>query len=366
MPNINKLILASTSSNVLFIDRKTLRMNLSAAVSGIQYQLTRKYGDTFIKTVGIDSSTRLSPEVAAHLDQLAKRAARTSTFTIPVGSGFSSGPMFCSKRKRPYDDRKIGDTDITSSQLTVSVSESYCSYIIGKFMHAAHMANGLGIAHVGYNAYSKADTDRTLSILKEYPLTFEALCDSLSATPAYVDLVLRKLNNESKLGPDVRTTFVPGKVYSQRTLEFFSPKVIELIKSVEITAAPDAIKYVSIAEISDRLELKEVSNPWAQLDRLGLRPSRRSTKRCMYILAEAEELISSRHKFSYTADEVADEVGVSVAVINNYTRDGVISAHNTSLLTGCSPRRRYTEEAIDEAIAYHAVHNRKSRWNKDN
>lgn len=332
-------------NDICFIDGTTSRV--SVVSEGISYQFERQLGSNVISFVGSNYSFEIPQSQVVQLDRELIINSECRTTRTEMLTEFKKVVIRGLRRKRPYDVRKEGDKDLTAEEVEKKFVEYGCNHIFGHFYFVAHMADCCGIAHVGYNAYSEADTIAACNKINRFPLTFESVRKTLNVSKAWLDYALRKV--EAEYGWDgIRTTLVKGNVYNTTPIELFSPRVIDFIKATRIDVDPDTIKYVSMQKIGEYVG-KERWATYGSLASLGIYPSKR--KRSYYILADGAERNKLITEFCYTMNDVVDEAGVTEPTIRNWIKDGVVSAENTKLIQGATFQRRFNEAGVAEIMA---------------
>lgn len=332
-------------NDICFIDGTTSRV--SVMDEGISYQFERQLGSNVINFVGSNYSFEIPQSQVVQLDRELIVNSECRVTRTEMLTEFKKVIIRGLRRKRPYDVRKEGDKDLTAEEVKKKFVEYGCNHIFGLFYFVAHMADCCGIAHVGYNAYSEADTIAACNKINRFPLTFESVRKTLNVSKAWLDYALRKV--EAYYGWDgIRTTLVKGNVYSTTPVELFSPCVIDFIKATRIDADPDTIKYVSRQKMGEYIG-KERWTTYGALASVGIYPSRR--KRSYYILADGAERNKLLTEFCYTMNDVITEAGVTEPTIRNWIKDGVVSAENTKLVKGATFQRRFNEAGAAEIMA---------------
>ena len=332
-------------NDICFIDGTTSRV--SVMDEGISYQFERQLGSNVISFVGSNYSFEIPQSQVVQLDRELIVNSECRTTRTEMLTEFKNVVIRGLRRKRPYDVRKEGDKDLTASEVVQKFVEYGCNHIFGHFYFVAHMADCCNIAHVGYNAYSEADTIAACNKINRFPLTFESVRKTLNVSKAWLDYALRKV--EADYGWDgIRTTLVKGNVYNTTPIELFSPRVIDFIKATRIDADPDTIKYVSAQKMCDYIG-KERAAHYAALASVGIYPSKR--ERACYILADGEERNKLLNTFCYTMRDMVESAGVSELTIRNWIKSGAVSAENTTLVQGATFQRRFNGAGMAEIIA---------------
>lgn len=334
-------------NDICFIDGTTSRV--SVMDEGISYQFERQLGSNVISFVGSGSnySFEIPQSQVVQLDRELIINSECRTTRTEMLTEFKKVVIRGLRRKRPYDVRKEGDKDLTAEEVKKKFVEYGCNHIFGHFYFVAHMADCCGIAHVGYNAYSEADTIAACNKINRFPLTFESVRKTLNVSKAWLDYALRKI--EADHGWDgIRTTLVKGNVYNTTPIELFSPRVIDFIKATRIDVDPDNIKYVSAQKMCNYIG-KERAAHYGALASVGIYPSKR--ERACYILADGEDRNKLLNTFCYTMHDMVEGAGVSELTIRNWIKSGAVSAENTTLVQGATFQRRFNEAGMAEIIA---------------
>lgn len=332
-------------NDICFIAGTTSRV--SVMDEGISYQFERQLGSNVINFVGSNYSFEIPQSQVIQLDREIIINSECRTTRTEMLTEFKKVIIRGLRRKRPYDVRKEGDKDLTAEEVKKKFVEYGCDHIFGLFYFVAHMADCCGIAHVGYNAYSEADTIAACNKINRFPLTFESVRKTLNVSKAWLDFALRKV--EVEFGWDgIRTTLVKGNVYNTTPIELFSPRVIDLIKQIRIDNSPETIKYVSVQKMCDYIG-KERAAHYSALASVGIYPSKR--ERACYILADGEDRHKLLNTFCYTMKDIIEGAGVSELTIRNWIKNGAVSAENTTLVQGATFQRRFNEAGMAEIIA---------------
>lgn len=332
-------------NDICFIDGTTSRV--SVMDEGISYQFERQLGSNVISFVGSNYSFEIPQSQVVQLDRELIVNSECRTTRTEMLTEFKKVVIRGLRRKRPYDVRKEGDKDLTAEEVSKKFVEYGCNHIFGLFYFVAHMADCCNIAHVGYNAYSEADTIAACNKINRFPLTFESVRKTLNVSKAWLDYALRKV--EAEYGWDgIRTTLVKGNVYNTTPIELFSPRVIDLIKATRIDADPNTIKYVSAQYMCDYIGKERAAN-YSTLANVGIYPSKR--ERACYILADGADRNKLLNTFCYTMHDMVESAGVSELTIRNWIKSGAVSAENTTLVQGATFQRRFNEAGMAEIIA---------------
>lgn len=331
-------------NDICYIDGTTSRV--SVVSEGVSYQFERQLGSNVISFVGSNYSFEIPQSQVVQLDRELIINSECRTTRTEMLTEFKNVVIRGLRRKRPYDARKEGDKDLTAAEVVQKFVEYGCNHIFGHFYFVAHMADCCNIAHVGYNAYSEADTIAACNKINRFPLTFESVRKTLNVSKAWLDYALRKV--EADYGWDgIRTTLVKGNVYNTTPIELFSPRVIDFIKATRIDADPDTIKYVSAQYMCDYIG-KERAAHYNALASVGIYPSKR--ERAHYILADGAERNKILTEFCYTMNDVIDEFGVTEPTIRSWIKSGAVSAENTTLVQGATFQRRFNEAGLAEIM----------------
>lgn len=332
-------------NDICFIDGTTSRV--SVMDEGVSYQFERQLGSNVISFVGSNYSFEIPQSQVVQLDRELIINSECRTTRTEMLTEFKKVVIRGLRRKRPYDVRKEGDKDLTAEEVSKKFVEYGCNHLFGLFYFVAHMADCCGIAHVGYNAYSEADTIAACNKINRFPLTFESVRKTLNVNKAWLDLALRKV--EATYGWDgIRTTLVRGNVYNTTPIELFSPRVLDLIKEIRIDNSPETIKYVSAQQMCDYIGKERAAHNSA-LANVGIYPSKR--ERACYILADGEDRNKLLNTFCYTMRDMVEGSGVSELTIRNWIKSGAVSAENTTLVQGATFQRRFNEAGMAEIIA---------------
>lgn len=342
--NSLKNIFSNNRNDVNYINGTTSRV--SVLVEDISYQFERKLGSNVINVVGSnDCAFEISQDQVVRLDQEFIINSECRTVRTERLCEFKKVSMRFAKRTRPYDERRLGDEDITSEEVVRIFKDMDCDHILGNFFFVAHLADCIGIAHVGYNAYSKQDTLAACRTISAFPLTFASVRKTLNVSSAWLDVALRKLESNPDYGM-YRTTLIRGDVYKTRPLELFAPKIIDMLRTVDINYPAETIRYVSPKEMIEFIGSDAPSN---NLWRLGINPSKR--RRGQYLLCDGLDRNRAINEFPYTLQDIADTTKASISLLYKLINEGVVNEKDTQLVSGASQRRRFNEAAMADLVA---------------
>ena len=331
-------------NDICFIDGTTSRV--SVVSEGVSYQFERQLGSNVISFVGSNYSFQIPQSQVVQLDRELIINSECRTTRTEMLTEFKKVVIKGLRRKRPYDARKEGDNDLTAAEVVQKFVEYGCNHIFGHFYFVAHMADCCNIAHVGYNAYSEADTIAACNKINRFPLTFESVRKTLNVSAAWLDYALRKVESEHE-NEGLRTTLMRGKVYNTSPLELFSPRIVDIIRSTSIDAPDSSIKYVGAEKMCDYVGIEGWNK--CSLNRIGIHPSKR--KRGYYILADGDARNKIITDFCYTVDDITSATHVSDAKVYSILNSGAVSPQNTVLSQGTTKRRRFNAAGMAEIVA---------------